>query len=85
MIKGYYLKDRTEDRIKPEGSRTADRKGDQAAIILMLHLFGEGIALYRDRIYQVTWENKVGFIYDKSTFKVINKIYYSTRAGDLPQ
>lgn len=46
-------------------------------------LFGEGIALYRDRIYQVTWENKVGFIYDKSTFKVINKIYYSTQGWGL--
>ena len=31
-------------------------------------LFGEGIALYRDRIYQVTWENKVGFVYEKSDF-----------------
>lgn len=46
-------------------------------------LFGEGIALYRDRIYQVTWENKVGFIYDKSTFNVINKIYYSTQGWGL--
>ena len=46
-------------------------------------LFGEGIALYRDRIYQVTWENKVGFIYDKATFNVINKIYYSTQGWGL--
>jgi glutaminyl-peptide cyclotransferase len=46
-------------------------------------LFGEGIALYRDRIYQVTWENKVGFIYEKSTFKVINKIYYPTQGWGL--
>jgi glutamine cyclotransferase len=46
-------------------------------------LFGEGIALYRDRIYQVTWQNKVGFVYDKSTFKVINKIYYATEGWGL--
>ena len=46
-------------------------------------LFGEGIALYRDRIYQVTWENKVGFVYEKSTFKVINKIYYPTQGWGL--
>ena len=39
--------------------------------------------MYRDRIYQVTWENKVGFIYDKATFKVINKIYYSTQGWGL--
>ena len=47
------------------------------------NLFGEGIALYRDRIYQVTWENKVGFVYDKATFNVINKIYYSTQGWGL--
>jgi glutaminyl-peptide cyclotransferase len=46
-------------------------------------LFGEGIALYKDRIYEVTWENKVGFVYDKSTFNVINKIYYSTQGWGL--
>jgi glutamine cyclotransferase len=46
-------------------------------------LFGEGIALYRDRIYEVTWENKVGFIYDKATFNVINKIYYASQGWGL--
>ena len=47
------------------------------------HLFGEGITLYDDRIYQVTWENKVGFVYEKSTFKQINKIYYPTEGWGL--
>lgn len=46
-------------------------------------LFGEGIALYKDRLYQVTYRNKVGFIYDKSTFNVINKIYYATKGWGM--
>lgn len=46
-------------------------------------LFGEGITLCRDRIYQVTWENKVGFVYDKTSFNVINKIYYNTQGWGL--
>jgi glutamine cyclotransferase len=46
-------------------------------------LFGEGIALYRDRIYQVTWKSKVGFVYTKSDFKLINKIYYPTQGWGL--
>lgn len=46
-------------------------------------LFGEGITLYGDRIFQVTWESKVGFVYEKSTFKVINKIYYATQGWGL--
>jgi glutamine cyclotransferase len=46
-------------------------------------LFGEGITLYKDRIYQVTWTNKVGFVYNKSDFKVINKIFYQTQGWGL--
>lgn len=46
-------------------------------------LFGEGIAVYGDRIFQVTWENKVGFVYEKTTFKQKNKIYYSTPGWGL--
>ncbi|TAL69590.1 MAG: glutaminyl-peptide cyclotransferase [Bacteroidetes bacterium] len=46
-------------------------------------LFGEGITLYGEKIYQVTWTSKVGFVYDKSTFKLINKIYYQTQGWGL--
>jgi len=46
-------------------------------------LFGEGITLYGDRLYLVTWQNKVGFVYEKTTFKVINKIYYATEGWGL--
>jgi glutamine cyclotransferase len=46
-------------------------------------LFGEGITLYDGRIFQITWRNKVGFVYDKATFRQINKIYYSTEGWGL--
>ena len=46
-------------------------------------LFGEGITLYRDRIYQVTWTSKVGFVYDRSSFSVLNRIYYQTQGWGL--
>jgi glutamine cyclotransferase len=46
-------------------------------------LFGEGITLYNDRIFQVTWRSKVGFVYNKTDFKLINKIYYSTEGWGL--
>lgn len=46
-------------------------------------LFGEGITLWHDNIYHVTWTSKVGFIYEKSTFKMINKIYYQTEGWGL--
>jgi glutaminyl-peptide cyclotransferase len=46
-------------------------------------LFGEGITLYHDLIYEVTWKNKTGFVYNKSDFKLINKIYYQTEGWGL--
>jgi glutamine cyclotransferase len=47
------------------------------------NLFGEGITLYNNRIFEVTWTSKVGFVYEKSTFKQINKIYYQTQGWGL--
>lgn len=46
-------------------------------------LFGEGITLYNDLIYQVTWTNQVGFVYDRADFKVIKRIYYQTQGWGL--
>lgn len=46
-------------------------------------LFGEGIALYRDRLYEVTWKNKIGFVYNKSDFKLMNKIFYATEGWGM--
>jgi glutamine cyclotransferase len=46
-------------------------------------LFGEGVAILDDRIYQLTWTTKVGFVYDKSTLRQLNKIYYQTQGWGL--
>ena len=44
-------------------------------------LFGEGITVFGNRIYQVTYTSQVGFIYDKSSFEEIQKVYYQNREG----
>ena len=46
-------------------------------------LFGEGVALLGDRIYQLTWTTKVGFVYEKETLKQVNRIYYQTQGWGL--
>jgi len=46
-------------------------------------LFGEGVALLSERIYQLTWTTKVGFVYEKETMKQINRIYYQTQGWGL--
>jgi len=46
-------------------------------------LFGEGVTLLGDRIYQLTWTSRVGFVYDKNTFSLVNKVYYQTQGWGL--
>ncbi|MDX9902583.1 MAG: glutaminyl-peptide cyclotransferase [Bacteroidales bacterium] len=46
-------------------------------------LFGEGLAMLGDRIYQLTWTTKVGFVYEKSTLRQISRIYYQTQGWGL--
>lgn len=44
-------------------------------------LFGEGITVLGQRIYQLTYKSQVGFIYDKESFQEIQKVYYQNREG----
>lgn len=46
-------------------------------------LFGEGITLYKEKIFQITWTSMVGFVYDLQTFRQLNKIYYQTQGWGL--
>jgi glutamine cyclotransferase len=43
--------------------------------------FGEGIALFNDQIYQITWRSQVGFVYDKNTLSQIRSFDYQIREG----
>jgi len=45
------------------------------------NLFGEGITVFGERIYQLTYKSQVGFIYDKSSFEEIQKVYYQNKEG----
>ncbi|MBU3146192.1 glutaminyl-peptide cyclotransferase [Clostridium sp. CF012] len=60
----------------------------QTGEILKIHklgenYFGEGITLYHNKIFQLTWKSKVGFIYDKDSFALINKFYYNTEGWGI--
>ncbi|MCL2134753.1 MAG: glutaminyl-peptide cyclotransferase [Candidatus Bathyarchaeota archaeon] len=45
--------------------------------------FGEGIAVVDNRIVQLTWQNKIGFIYDKETFELLDEFNLSTEGWGL--
>lgn len=39
--------------------------------------FGEGITVMNDRIYQITWQNRVGFVYDLKSMKYQTSFRYT--------
>ena len=39
--------------------------------------FGEGITVYKEKIYQLTWESNLCFIYDKNTMEKIDEFSYA--------
>lgn len=39
-------------------------------------VFSEGSTIAGDKVYQLTWENKKGFVYDKSTLSLISEFAY---------
>lgn len=45
--------------------------------------FAEGIALLNNKIYQLTWQHRVGFIYDPQTFQKIGEFNYSGEGWGL--
>jgi glutamine cyclotransferase len=45
--------------------------------------FGEGITILNDKLIQLTWKEKQGFIYDKSSFNLTGTFNYSTEGWGL--
>lgn len=45
--------------------------------------FGEGIAVFGDRIFQLTWTSRVGFVYQKSDFVQLDDFDYDTEGWGL--
>lgn len=43
--------------------------------------FGEGIAILKDKIYQLTYKNKVGFVYDKKNFGKLGEFKIPSEEG----
>ena len=45
--------------------------------------FGEGIYVLDDRLYQLTWKSRIGFLYDLASFEVIDEFSYPTEGWGL--
>ena len=53
--------------------------------VLPSQFFGEGIAAFGDRIYQLTWTSGTGFIYDRDSFEVEAQFSYSREGWGLTE
>lgn len=47
--------------------------------------FGEGLALWGDRLIQLTWRSGQGFVYDRATFQLLQTFQYPTEGWGLTQ
>jgi glutamine cyclotransferase len=45
--------------------------------------FVEGLTVINDSLVQLTWQNNIGFVYDKATFDVKSNFSYSTEGWGL--
>jgi glutamine cyclotransferase len=53
------------------------------SITIPNNFFGEGITILNNKIYQITWQDHVGFVYDKDNFRVISEFNYNTEGWGL--
>ena len=42
-------------------------------------VFGEGLTLFGDRMIQLTWRSKVGFVYDRDSFEILREFDYPSQ------
>lgn len=59
------------------GSTTPIAETTQASDV-----FSEGSTIVGDKIYQLTWKNKKGFIYDKNSLKLLGEFPYPNIMGE---
>ncbi|HEX7482051.1 MAG TPA: glutaminyl-peptide cyclotransferase [Candidatus Bathyarchaeia archaeon] len=55
----------------------------QHEVLLPKQYFGEGLTIVNGSLVQLTWQNKIGFIYDKETFGSLGNFSYSSEGWGL--
>jgi glutamine cyclotransferase len=50
---------------------------------LPAQLFGEGLTVFGERLIQLTWQSRVGFVYEKQNFRLLKEFTYPTEGWGL--
>jgi glutaminyl-peptide cyclotransferase len=69
----------------PSGLRKIDMATGNVVRIrdLPLTYFGEGITIFNDKIAQLTYKTRIGFVYEKETFEMLREFYYATEGWGM--
>jgi glutaminyl-peptide cyclotransferase len=59
------------------GSGQHDKK-----VTLDNQYFGEGITVFNNKIYYLTWQNRLGFIYDANSYKKLGEFKIETKTNE---
>ena len=70
------------------GRSSLRRVDKRTGIVMQLRelpsrFFGEGITVLGDRIVQLTWQARVGFVYDRESFGLLQEFQYATEGWGL--
>jgi len=50
---------------------------------LPIDFFGEGITVMGDKLYQLTWKSRLGFVYDRETFDLLKQFTYRSEGWGI--
>jgi len=81
---GGFLYEGTGRNGRSSLSRIAWEDGTvEQSIRLPSRYFGEGISIVGERIFQLTWQSNIVFVYDLDTFETITSHYHPTEGWGL--
>lgn len=71
-----------------EGFSSLRKVNLETGAVLRIHrlparLFGEGLALFGDKLVQLTWQTGEGFVYDKETFRLVREFRFDPEGWGL--
>ena len=50
---------------------------------LPTQFFGEGVTIWEDTLIQLTWQSRIGFVYDKESFLLLREFTYPTEGWGI--
>lgn len=70
------------------GRSTLRRVDLETGEVLQFHwlparFFGEGVTIFGNKIIQLTWKSKTGFVYDKDSFELLKEFHYETEGWGI--